>query len=337
VKESSAKWNAKAAVTVSVVNILILLVGCQGVSSGGSGGQQVGALSFSSSALNFGNVAAGNSKSLAISATNTGTTAITISAASVSTNYFAITIPVLPVTVGAGQMATLTFTFTPNAVGAFNATAIVTSDASNTQADVSLIGTGTSTTGAGQLAVTPSSFNLGNIVVGTSGSTSGTLTASGANVTITAAGTNNSLFTVGGLSLPATIASGQSTSFNVTFSPTVTGTATATLPFTSNAQGSTTTAALGGTGAPAPLHSVNLSWNASTSSNIAGYNVYRALYASSCGSFSKINSLLDTGTLYSDSNVVDGTVYCYATTAVNTSNQESGYSNVVSNVQIPAP
>jgi len=41
--------------------------------------------------------------------------------------------------------------------------------------------------------------------------------------------------------------------------------------------------------------------------------------------------------LYVDANVADGTKYCYATTAVNTSSQESGYSNVVSNVQIPPP
>ena len=54
------------------------------------------------------------------------------------------------------------------------------------------------------------------------------------------------------------------------------------------------------------------------------------------GSFSKVNSTLDTSTLYTDSTVVNSTSYCYATTAVDTSNQESGYSNVVSNVQIPA-
>jgi fibronectin type 3 domain-containing protein len=82
---------------------------------------------------------------------------------------------------------------------------------------------------------------------------------------------------------------------------------------------------------------VNLSWSASTSSNISGYNVYRAVYTNSCGAFSMINSVLNTGTLYMDSAVVDGTSYCYATTAVNSSNQESGYSNIASNVQIPAP
>ncbi|MFY9948449.1 MAG: hypothetical protein WAK27_07125, partial [Candidatus Sulfotelmatobacter sp.] len=118
----------------------------------------------------------------------------------------------------------------------------------------------------------------------------------------------------------------------------VAGAASATLTFTSNAQPVTTTAAATGTGTAAPTHSVSLSWGASSSPDISGYNIYRAIYTSSCGSYSKINgSTLDTLTTYSDGSVTDGTNYCYATTAVNSSNEESGYSNIVSNVQIPAP
>ena len=79
-----------------------------------------------------------------------------------------------------------------------------------------------------------------------------------------------------------------------------------------------------------------MSWDASPSSNISGYNIYRAVYSGSCGSYSKVNSVLNTSTLYTDSSVVDGTSYCYTSTAVNSSNEESGYSNIVSNVQIPA-
>ena len=134
-----------------------------------------------------------------------------------------------------------------------------------------------------------------------------------------------------------TIPAGQSAPFTVTFSPQVTGAASATLTFASNAQPSSTTETLTGTGTPAPVHTVNLSWNASTSPNISGYNIYRAVFTTSCGSYTKINSVLDTSTLYTDSAVVDGTAYCYASTAVNTSNEESGYSNIVSNIQIPAP
>jgi fibronectin type 3 domain-containing protein len=175
------------------------------------------------------------------------------------------------------------------------------------------------------------------VVEGTSGTASGTLTAGGSSVTVSTVSSNNTAFTVEGLSLPVTISAGNSAAFTVMYSPQATGAVTAALTFTSNAQSSTTVETLTGTGSAAPVHSVNLSWSASTSSDISGYNIYRAVYASACGSYSKINSLLNTGTLYTDSAVVDGANYCYATTAVNTSNEESGYSNVVSNVQVPAP
>jgi fibronectin type 3 domain-containing protein len=89
-----------------------------------------------------------------------------------------------------------------------------------------------------------------------------------------------------------------------------------------------------GTGASA--HTVGLSWDASTSAEVSGYNVYRAVYNYSCGSFLKINSVLITSTSYTDSEVTIGASYCYATTAVSTSGAESGYSNAVSSVQIPA-
>lgn len=126
--------------------------------------------------------------------------------------------------------------------------------------------------------------------------------------------------------------------FTVTFSPLTAGAVTATLTFTSNAQPSTTTETLTGTGTStvASAHTVNLSWTASPSPNISGYNIHRARYQTTCGSFSKINSTLNTGTLYTDSGVANGTSYCYATTAVNSSNQESGYSNIVSDIQVPS-
>jgi hypothetical protein len=178
-------------------------------------------------------------------------------------------------------------------------------------------------------------MNLGSVVVGDSGTSSGSLNATGAAVTVTAVSSNNSVFSVGGLSLPTTIQAGQSASFTVTFSPQVAGGVSALLTFTSNAQPTTTTETLTGTGTAASTHSVSLSWNASTSPDVTGYNIYRAVFASSCGSYSKINSVLDTNTVYTDSSVVNGTSYCYASTAVDSSNGESGYSNIVSDVQIP--
>ena len=292
-----------------------------------------GTLGANPTSLSFGTVTVGNKQTLSETVTNTGGTSVTISQVTISGSGFSFTGITTPVTLTAGQSATFSVSFAPSSAGSASGNLTVTSNASNPTLTIPLSGSGTAA--VGQLAVSPTTMNLGSVEVGSSGSSSGMLTASGASVTVTGASTNNSVFTVGGLTLPVTIPAGQSVSFTVTFSPTTTGAASATLTFTSNAQPSTTTEALTGTGTAAPNHSVNLTWNPSTSQNIAGYNVYRAVYSSSCGSFSKINSLLDSSTLYTDSNVVNGTSYCYATTAVDTSNEESSYSNIVSNVQIP--
>jgi hypothetical protein len=442
VQEVGRSFASRALKVLLLIGGLSWLIACQGVSTGGSNQQQQqqnGTLSLSSSSLNFGSVTAGTSKTLTVQATNSGTASVVISGASISTKYFSLSAPTLPVTISSGHSTTLSLNFTPNAAGSFSAAVTITSDASNPTTTLGLSGTGvadgqltsnpssegfgtvtvgskqtlagsvtnnggtsvtisqasvtgagfsmsglsapltlsagqsanfsvafapqtagaasgsisitsdasnpslaialsgTGTTATAQLIVSPTTLNVGNVVAGTSGTASGTLTASGAGVTITAANISNSVFSIGGLSLPATLPAGQSAPFTVTFSPQVAGAASGTLTFASNAQPATTLESLAGTGTPAPTHTVNLSWNASTSPNISGYNVYRTVYAGSCGSFSRINSVLDTGTLYTDSVVADGTSYCYATTAVNTSNQESGYSNIVSNVQIPAP
>jgi hypothetical protein len=298
-----------------------------------------GILTLSPASISFGSVPVGQTSSVLISTlTNTGIASLTITSDSLSAgdfswggqgtcNYN---------TLAPGSSCTMSAKFTPTATGTRTATIMIYSTASDSTVTLPLSGIGTTTT-AGTLGVSPATLALGSVVAGTSGTASGTLTAGGSSVTVSAVSSNNSAFSVGGLSLPVTIQAGNSAAFTVKFSPQVTGAVTAALTFTSNAQSSTTVETLTGTGTAAPVHSVNLSWSASTSSNISGYNIYRAAYASACGSFSKVNSLLNTGTLYTDPAVVDGATYCYATTAVNTSNEESGYSNVVSNVQVPAP
>jgi hypothetical protein len=294
-----------------------------------------GTLGSNPASLNFGTVTVGNNQSLSETVTNTGGASVTISQVATSGTGFSLSGITTPVTLMAGQGATFTIAFAPTSAGSASGAVTVTSNASNSTLSIALSGTGAAA--VGQLTVAPTTMDLGSVIAGTSGTSSGSLTASGANVTVTGASSNNSVFSVGGLSLPVTIAAGQSVPFTITFSPQTVGAASGTLTVTSNAQPPTTTETLTGTGTAAPSHTVNLSWNASTSPNISGYNVYRAVYSSSCGSFSKINSVLNTTTLYADSSVVDGTSYCYATTAVNSSNEESGYSNIDSNVQIPAP
>ena len=293
-----------------------------------------GALAANPTSLRFGNVNVGGNGSLSETITNTGSTSISVSQVAITGSGFGVSGITTPLTLAAGKGATFTVSFAPTASGAVTGNLTITSTATNPTLTIPLSGTGATT--AGTLSVSPATLALGNVTVGSSGTATGTLTASGATVTVTAATTNNSVFTVSAFSLPHTIAAGQSASFTVTCSPTVAGAVTATLTFTSNAQPSTTTETLTCTGVAASTHSVSLSWNASSSQNISGYNVYRSPYTTSCGSFSRINNLLDTGTVYTDSSVTNGSKYCYATTAVDSSNAESGYSNIVSNVQIPA-
>ena len=136
-----------------------------------------------------------------------------------------------------------------------------------------------------------------------------------------------------GINLPTTLAAGQSAGFTVTFTPRATGTANATLSFTSNATNAPTTQSLSGTGI-APAHNVALTWNASTSSNVVGYNVYRGTVSG--GPYSRINSSLDASTSYTDNTVAAGTTYYYVVTAVDNSSNESGYSNQTTAV-VPTP
>jgi hypothetical protein len=71
---------------------------------------------------------------------------------------------------------------------------------------------------------------------------------------------------------------------------------------------------------------VVLTWVHSTSPNVTGYNVYRA--ASPTGQYTKLNASPVTGASYSDASIARGQTYYYVTTAINSSNLESDYSNV---------
>jgi hypothetical protein len=176
---------------------------------------------------------------------------------------------------------------------------------------------------------------FGNVIVGTNAQLQGTLTASGASVTVSSDTLTGAAFALSGLaSLPIVIPAGQNVQYTVTFTPPATGAASGSLSFTSNASNSPAVETLTGTGTPPPQHSVSLSWTASNSSGVIGYNIYRG--ATSGGPYSKINAVLNASTLYTDSTVADGQTYYYVTTAVNSSNEESGYSNQTQAV-IPPP
>jgi len=292
-------------------------------------GAGAGYLSIPAS-LNFGNVSVGSSQSQALTLSNTGGSSLTISSANVTGSGFAVSGPALPYSLAPGASANLSITFSPTTSGTDSASLAIASNATDPSVKVSLSGTASSTTGT--LGVTPGSMNFGSITVGSTQTQSGSVTANSGSVTLSSASSSNSAFTIGGLSLPVTLAAGQSLPFTVTFAPKAAGSASASISFLA---GSSTSASETATGSGATLqHTVDLSWNASTSTSVAGYNVYRA--TSSSGSYSRINSALNPSMSYTDSAVQSGQTYYYATTAVDSSGAESTYSNQVQ-VTVPLP
>jgi hypothetical protein len=284
------------------------------------------------SSLNFGSVQVGNNKSLPETVTNTGGSSATISQSTVTGPGFTVSGLNPPVTLTAGQGVTFSVIFTPQSAAGASGNLAITSNASNPTLNIALSGTGTA---PGLLSVSPTSLPFGSVVVGTSANLPATLSATGATVIISSVNVSSSEFTLSGISFPTTITAGNSLPISVTFTPQATGAASGTASFVSNASNTPTVLSFSGTGTPPPVHSVLLSWTASISSNISGYNIYRG--PSTSGPFNQINSSLVASTTYTDNSVVDGQTYYYEATAVDSNSQESSKSTPAAQALIPPP
>jgi hypothetical protein len=217
------------------------------VSLSGTGATQAGTLSASPSAVSFGSIVVGSSATQNVTVT-AASGSVTISQATASTS-FSLSGLTLPTTLAAGQSATFQVKFAPTTTGSVTGSLSLTSNASNSPTAVSLSGAGA--TQAGTLSASPSAVSFGSVVVGSSATQNVTITAATGSVTISQS-TASTGFSLSGLTLPTTLAAGQSATFQVKFAPTTTGSVTGNLSLTSNASNSPTAIALSGTGASAP-------------------------------------------------------------------------------------
>ncbi|PYV71597.1 MAG: hypothetical protein DMG96_28490, partial [Acidobacteria bacterium] len=291
--------------------------------------QQSGLAAIPSS-NNFGTVPVGSSKTATETLTNSGNGKVTVSQVTITGAGFSLSGLNLPIALTSGQSYTFTVQFAPKTSGSVTGNVSVVYGRGSSSSNISIALSGTGST-AGQLAVSPSTLNFGSVAVGSSESMSASLSATGASVTVSSATVNSSEFSLSGVSLPFTIAAGQSAPFTMKFVPQTSGSASGSLSFKSNATTSTTVEALSGSGTVS-THSVALAW--SPVSAVSGYNVYRG--TQSGGPYSKINSVLDASTSFTDTAVQAGYTYYYVTSAVSGSGLESTYSNQVKAV-IPSP
>ena len=123
------------------------------------------------------------------------------------------------------------------------------------------------------------------------------------------------------------LAAGANCAIGVAFTPSVGGSETATISISDNAASNPQAASLSGTGIP----DVILSWAASSSSGVVGYNIYRGT-ASDGESSTPLNSSPIGGTSYTDTNVTAGTTYYYVVTAVSSTGMQSPDSSETSAV-----
>src|SRR4029077_5171483 len=88
----------------------------------------------------------------------------------------------------------------------------------------------------GSLALSPASLAFGSVDVGQSVAKTATLTNSGStSVTVSQDAANSAAFTISGLSLPATLAAGQSATITVTYAPKASGTVNGNVTISGNA------------------------------------------------------------------------------------------------------
>jgi len=280
----------------------------------------------------FGKVQIGSSISYSVQLSNTGNRMLRIASKSELGSAFSFGNFPVPVKIQPGASIQLPVIFTPTAMGHTDGTLTLKSNALNSPLNIHVQGTGMYPNSP-QLGVTPATLNFGNVTVGSSASLQATLSASNAAVTISSDQSTSSEFAILGLNLPVTVPAGQSIPITIQFTPNASGAASGKAGFVSNAANSPTVEQLTGTGVAQGSHNVGLSWNPGDG-NAVGYNVYRG--TASGGPYQEINTALDASTNYTDSTVVSGSTYYYATTEVNAQGQESAYSNVVKAV-IPSP
>ena len=226
----------------------------------GTGAAAAPAVSLSRTSVAFGSQLVNTtSGAQSVTLTNSGTAPLTISSigqGGANSGDFAQTntCPLSPATVAAGAGCTISITFTPFGTGSRTASLSITDDAGGSPQMVGLSGTGT----APAMSLNPASLTFASqLVNSTSGAQTVSLSNSGtAPLTISSIGlTGNNASEFAQTSTcplsPATLAAASSCSISVTFTPTASGTRTASLAITDNAGGSPHSAALSGTGTTA--------------------------------------------------------------------------------------
>lgn len=210
-------------------------------------GVSPGALTTSPTSINFGNVTMGNTSSQPETIRNTGGSNLTVTAATVSGAGFNYTGLSLPLTLAPNQASTFGISFAPSTVGTNNGSLALTVTGSASTIEVALSGAGVT---PATLSANPTSLTFTNVPVGQSSTqTEIVQNTGGSSAQISGVTASGAGFSVTGILLPVTLPAGQSVSFNVTYTPQSAGNSSGSVSVSSDAQNSTLSIPLTGSGA----------------------------------------------------------------------------------------
>jgi hypothetical protein len=341
-------------------NLCWFLTGC--ASAGPHLPPPEGALSLSTTSLNFNTVIVGKSATQTLYLINTGTAPLTVTSLILKSQQFSLTGPSVPRSILPSQKLTYKISFVPASAGNLSASIEISTNDSTVPAAVSLAGGAQKAFAA--LQVSPASISFGNLKLKSTGSQNVTLKNTGdINMTVSGVTVAGAGFGFSDLSPGFSLSPNQAVTFQVWFRPQTAGTAAGTVTILSANIASPADIPLYGDGVappnptpppptpptptpptptppiptpptptpptpPAPpvppvQHTVELSWGPS-STPVSGYRVYRSTVSGS--DFSALTSVIS-NLSFSDNTVVDGTTYYYVVTAVDSAGQESPHSN----------
>ena len=303
-----------------------LVIGLSGIGVGAQG-----RLSATPASASLGKVVVGENNSQTIRLSNSADGSVIISRINVVGSGFKLAGLTMPTVLASGKSATFNVLFAPVSSGNVTGTVSLISDAPNSPLTISLSGTGVAATPL--LEASSSGLNFGTVTVDTTSSLSLTLTNRGnVDVTISKVAVSGAGFSQSGVAAGTILGPNQSTTLRVAFAPASAGSVNGDVAVNSNAATSAMMISLAGTAVQPAAHSVALAWDASKSSGVVGYDVYRATVSG--GPYTKITPSAVPETQHTDTTVQAGHIYYYVVTSVDSSGVESSHSNQVS-VTIP--
>jgi hypothetical protein len=285
-------------------------------------------LSLSLTQLSFGNITINSPATLSLILTSTGSSPVTVNAASITGTGFTLVSSNLRVTLEPTQSLALQVQFDPQTLGTSTGSLTISSNSLSGNSTIVAL-TGTAITLNPILTASPASLTFGSIAVNTTSVLPLTLRSTGTTaVTVSSATLSGAGYALLSGTFPITLDPGQTATLQVQLKPGTSGDATGLLSLRSDSiNGSTVTVALSGTGLTAG-HQVDLTWDAAAASTnpVTGYNIYRSIGGSTPA---LLNKAPHASTSYSDTTVISTNSYNYIVKSVDASGSESVASNQI--------